>query len=54
MLQGQMGLKHGRLENNARGIGPESTSHESSDCNGGLSTGGEVCWRGIPKIGKVM
>ena len=31
----------------------ESTSHEPSECSCDVSTGGQVCWGGIPKIGKV-
>ena len=37
----------------AHQTGLESTSHEPSDCSCDVSTGGQVCWGGIPKIGKV-
>ena len=31
----------------------KESPHESSDCSIGVLTGGEICWGGLPKIGKV-
>jgi len=39
--------KWGVLLDSARQIGLGNTSHEFSDCSGGLSKRGEVCWAGI-------
>ena len=34
--------------------GLETSLHEISDCSGDTSTGGEVCWGGILKIGQTF
>jgi len=37
----------------AHQTGLGSMSHEPSDCSRDVSTGGQICWGGILKIGKV-
>jgi len=49
---GHMDKRRPQLDS-AHQTGLESTPYEPSDCSCDVSTGGQVCWGGILKIGKV-